>query len=426
MKKSRIIITLGKMKIYLGIFTAMLIMLPLSGCHAKSKIEPIVVEEENDTELAVDPTKRVLPKEFSKEAFSTAMSDDVITSTEDSSRVTLLAVGDNLIHLQVIESGEQKDGSYNYDHLYANIKNEISAADIAVINQETILGGDDFSYSGYPNFNSPTEIGDAIINAGFDVVLQATNHTMDMGYKGIENTLAYWDKHPDIKTLGINESEEESEQINIIEKNGIKIAMLNYTYGLNGYHLPDGMPYLVNILDKEKMSEDIKKAEEQADFTIVFPHWGTEYSYVPDKTQDALTQCFYDNGVDLVIGSHPHVLEPVDWIETTPGHRMLVYYSLGNYMSYQKEAPRMLGGMASVTITKDTSGTYISDSSIIPIVTHYENGPADYNYAIYELDDYTSELAKLHGVSEIAQDGPFTYEGICNLANEVLGSWYPE
>lgn len=346
-------------------------------------------------------------------------------TADDTSSLTLLAVGDNLIHIQVIESGEQEDGTYNYDHLYTNFKQEISEADIAVINQETILGGDQFPYSGYPNFNSPEEIGDAVINAGFDVVLQATNHTMDMGLNGVLNTFDFWDKHPEITVLGINRSEEEREQIKIVEKNGIKLALLNYTFSLNGYTVPKDMPYLVNMLDKGKMAADIEKAEQLADFTIVFPHWGTEYVYEPTNAQENLTSFFYEQGVDLVIGTHPHVLEPVEWIEDNSEHRMLVYYSLGNFISYQREAPRMLGGIANVTITKDDEGTYISDSSITPIVTHYENGPADYHYALYELDDYSEALAKVHGVSDLAQNGPITYQDTLELAKEVLGSWYP-
>ncbi|MHB8128198.1 MAG: DUF4846 domain-containing protein [Mobilitalea sp.] len=352
-----------------------------------------------------------------------AMSDKVLTTTEvDKTQVTLLAVGDNLIHIEVVKSGKQEDGTYNYDQLYSNLKEEISSADIAVINQETILGGDDFAYSGYPNFNSPTEIGDAIINAGFDVVLHATNHTMDKGLKAVNNTFAYWEQNPEITVLGINETFEESEQIPIVEKNGIKLAMLNYTYSLNGYSLPEDKPYLVNMLDKEKMSEDIKKAEASADFTIVFPHWGTEYEYVASVAQKELTAFFYEQGVDLVIGTHPHVLEPVEWIETNEDHRMLIYYSLGNFISYQKEAPRMLGGMANITITKDANGTYISTAAITPIVTHYGQGPS--GFSIYKLTDYNKELAVIHGVLDVVKRGPFTYQGTYDLAKLILGSWF--
>ncbi len=371
-------------------------------------------------------TSPELPVSADAQIFADSIAPTTSNASEDTrSSLTLLAVGDNLIHIEVVKSGKQADGSYNYDHLYSNLKEEISAADLAVVNQETILGGEDFRYSGYPNFNSPAQIGDALINAGFDIVLHATNHTMDMGLKGVENTLAYWRSHPEITVLGINESEEASRQIPIIEKNGIKLAMLNYTYGLNGYSMPKNKPYLVNILNKKKMAKDLEQAEALADFTIVFPHWGSEYVYSPTSMQRELTEFYYEHGVDLVIGAHPHVIEPVEWFETDGSHRMLVYYSLGNFMSYQKEAPRMLGAMAKVTITKDGTGTYISDSSVTPIVTHYENGPADYHYAIYKLEDYTPELALVHGVSGIAKNGAMDYQTILGLAKKVLSPWIP-
>ncbi|HPU63066.1 MAG TPA: DUF4846 domain-containing protein [Mobilitalea sp.] len=343
---------------------------------------------------------------------------------ENKSSITLLAVGDNLIHIEVVQSGMQSDGTYNYDHLYDEMKDEIMGADIAVVNQETILGGKELIYSGYPAFNSPTEIGDALVGAGFDVILHATNHTMDKGAKGVLNTLEFWDKYPEITVLGINKSREDRDKIPVIEKNGIKIAMLNYTYGLNGYKLPADMPYLVNLLNKEEMEKDIKQARQEADFVIVFPHWGTEYVYEPVQAQKDLVEFFYNLKVDLVIGTHPHVLQPVEWIDSDPDHRMLVFYSLGNFLSYQKEAPRMLGGMAYITITKDLSNTYISNAKITPIVTHYEHGPSDYNYGIYKLSEYTAEMGRKHGVSDIAKQGKFTYEETVSLAKNVLKEWY--
>jgi poly-gamma-glutamate synthesis protein (capsule biosynthesis protein) len=347
-----------------------------------------------------------------------------VQGSDEYKQVTLLAVGDNLIHIEVVQSGKQEDGTYSFDHLYDEIKEEIMAADIAVINQETILGGKALNYSGYPAFNSPTEIGDSLVEAGFDVMLHATNHTMDKGLKGVNNTFEHWDTYPDITILGINKTEEDRSKIPIVEMNGIKIAMLNYTYGLNGYKVPNGMPYLVNMLDRKEMKKDIKKAREEADFVIVYPHWGTEYVYKPIESQKDLVNFYYELGVDLIIGSHPHVLQPVEWITSDSEHKMLVFYSLGNFLSYQKEPARMLGGIALVTITKDDTDTYISDAAITPIVTHYEHGPADYNYGIYKLSDYNSELGDIHGVSDIATQGDFSYEETLRTARKVLGSWY--
>ena len=343
-----------------------------------------------------------------------------------SNEVTFLAVGDNLVHIEVIKSGIKQDGTLDYRHLFQNLKPDFMTADIAVINQETILGGKEFAYTGYPAFNSPIEIGEAIVDAGFDVILHANNHTLDKGVKAVRNTFNFWKQYPEITVLGINETKEQQLTIPIVEKNGIRLAMLNYTFSLNGYKMPDDMPFLVNMLDKKKMEEDIKKAKEISDFIIVFPHWGDEYVYEASKEQKKLTEFFYTLGVDLVIGTHPHVLQPVEWVELSNSHRMLVYNSLGNYVSYQREAPRMLGGMAQLTIKKDSSGTCIKDYQITPIVTHYENGPTDYHYGVYKLSEYTKEQALRHGVNDLARNGLFTYQGTKDLARQVLKNLYTE
>lgn len=163
------------------------------------------------------------------------------TPTPAPRQVTLLAVGDDLVHGSTLNGGLQEDGTYDFNGFYRHLKDEISAADIAIINQETILGGAEFEYVGYPCFNTPDAMGDAIVNAGFDVVLHATNHTMDKGAKGVENCINFWKTaHPEITLLGIYDSPEAQNTVAVVEKNGIRIAMLNYTYGLNGIPLPQG------------------------------------------------------------------------------------------------------------------------------------------------------------------------------------------
>lgn len=344
------------------------------------------------------------------------------TASEDTKEVKelkLIAVGDNLIHTQVIKSGQKKNGTYNYDHLFENIKPDIEAADIAVINQETILGGKAIGYSGYPRFNSPTEIGDAIVKAGFNVVQHATNHAMDKGEEGLQKTIDYWKKQKSIAVLGVHETKEEQDRITIIEKNGIKIAMLNYTYSLNGLPLPSNRNYMVDMLDEEKVRQDIKRAREEADFVIVFPHWGTEYVFTATKMQRRWTRLFSELGVDLVVGTHPHVIEPVEWIKRDDGHKMLVYYSLGNYVSAQAEYPRMLGGMAEVTIEKrEGQRAHIKDASFTPLATHYTKSYE--GYGVYKLSEYTDELAENHG---LASKG-LTKEAFTKLSKEVLSNWY--
>lgn len=337
--------------------------------------------------------------------------------------INIVAVGDDLIHTQIIDDAKQTNGKYNFDNLFKNVKDDIKSADISIINQETILSTKKLGYTGYPLFGSPTSVGTAIYKAGFDVVLHATNHSMDKGYDGIKNTLDFWKKYKDIKVVGIYDSKESSDEICIVERENIKVAILNYTFSLNGLSTPKGKSYLVNILNKNDMKKDIAKAKKLADIVIVCPHWGTEYVYKPTSYQEDLVDFFYDNKVDIVIGTHPHVIEPVKWIqEKNNTHKMLVYYSLGNFISSQDEVPRMLGGMANIQITKSNGKVYISDASITPLVTHYETG-IDKHFTTYKLSDYTEKLANKHGI-RYRTSSKFSIDVLENLCSDVLGKWY--
>ena len=340
----------------------------------------------------------------------------------------IMMVGDMLMHSRIIDSGLKADGSYNFDHLFKNVTNYIQEADIAIVNQETIMGGPELGYSGYPRFNSPYELADAEVKAGFNVILHATNHTTDKGKEAVLNCMNYWDtKYPEIAYLGINKTQEEQDNnIFVFEQNGIKVAMLNYTYVLNGNRMPEDMPYLVNLMTKgvseKRIIADIKKAEELADFTIVCPHWGTEYKLTVSSTQEYWTKIFLENGVDLVMGAHPHVIEPIEWVKDDNGNQMLVYYSLGNYVNGTSSegsgvTNRMVGGIADVTIGRNEAGeVVILENSVKPIVCHIAEGEA---YTVYFLEDYTEELAKENRI--LKQDPEFS-KALCEqLVNQVWG-----
>lgn len=342
--------------------------------------------------------------------------------TPDSS-VTISMVGDVLLHEKVSDSGKMDDGSYNYDHLFANVKTDIENADISIVNQEVILGGREMGLSGYPSFNGAFEVGDAIAGAGFDIVLHATNHTIDRGSRAVKNCMEFWDtKHPQIAVLGINSSAEEQQNIYIRTENGIKIAFLNYTYGTNGIPLPADMPYCVNILEEKKLRQDIALAEELADFTVVLPHWGTEYILEPDNSQKYWTQVMFECGVDLVIGTHPHVIEPVEMIENDD-HSMLVYYSIGNFINSTAQsgkgiANRMVGAIANVKIDRsEDENVDIIDYGVTPIVTHVLTGSG--KITTYKLSDYTDELASQNEI--VSSDPSFSLNYCENLVNEVFG-----
>ncbi|MCD7739026.1 MAG: CapA family protein, partial [Lachnospiraceae bacterium] len=295
--------------------------------------------------------------------------------------VTLRAVGDDLIHSGFYNYARAAGCDYSF--MFENVSDVISEADIAVINQETIFVNDPSQYSAYPLFGSPTGIGDALIEAGFDVVQLATNHCLDKGLTGISDTVNYF-SDKDVLAIGIYMDEESASEIPLMEKNGITFAFLNYTYGTNGLAMPNS--YCVNTFsDEEKVRDDIRRARQLADIVVVLPHWGTEYTYQPDSFQEKWTEIFLEEGVDIVIGTHPHVVQPYEMLTGEDGHQMLVYYSLGNFISYQDEMERMLGGMADITITiSDDSVSYEYD--LVPLVTYIHSGVGTTTYFLSDYD----------------------------------------
>ncbi|MCR5179321.1 MAG: CapA family protein, partial [Lachnospiraceae bacterium] len=348
------------------------------------------------------------------------LSTHSVVRAEVSGEVSLVMVGDVLMHMPVVNAGKQADGSLDYDVLFEEFKDDIESADIAIVNQETILGGEELMITGYPSFNSPYEVGDAEVRAGFDVILQGSNHALDRSAKGIFNCLGYWEeKHPGIEVLGIHDSAEDQNRICVIEKNGIRISILNYTYGTNGIQMPSGMGYLVDYLSEARVRTDIRRAGELSDFIVVCPHWGTEYKLGISDQQEKWTDIFLSEGVDLVIGTHPHVIEPVVWKTDGDGHKMLVYYSLGNFVNSTSGTGegvmnRMLGGMAQVCIKKDPGErAYVAGSGVIPVVCHLEEN----SVKAYHIKDYSNELAQRNRIR--LQDPDFSYQSVRNLARNV-------
>lgn len=339
--------------------------------------------------------------------------------------VDILMVGDILLHENVQESGKLADGTYNYDHLFAHVAKDVQAADIAIANQEVILGGKEIGLYGYPNFNGPYEVGDALAKAGFNVILHATNHTLDRGKTALLNCMNFWKTaHSDVAVLGIFETQEAYDNdIYVYEKDGLRIAILNYTYGTNGMPTPADMPFAVAMLEEEKVISDLEKANEIADFVVVCPHWGTEYQHAQSKEQEAFAKLFLEHGVDLVLGTHPHYIQPVEMLTGEDGRQMLVYYSLGNFINSTGEsgrgtADRMIGGMAKITVAKKESGeAYIKDYGVEPLVTQLLYGTQE--ITTYKLSDYTEELALQNRIRE--KDSVFSLEFCQELCREVFG-----
>lgn len=342
----------------------------------------------------------------------------------EANTVHLVAVGDNLIHEHIYQSTDTSQPVWNYDYLYTNIKDDIVSADLAAVNQECIFVANHSNVSAYPSFGSPTEIGDALVNAGFDIVEHATNHAFDKGTSAINETLDYWkSNHPDIKVLGIHDSQESADTITTITCKDITFSLLNYTSTINGEEYDAVPSYMIDFLRSEKVTADVAKAKEAGDMVIAFLHTGEEYSTEPNQDQKNFLQLLLSQGVDIAICSHSHVLQNYETLTDDQGNEMLVYYSLGNFISTQKQPECLLGGMADITITRDpqTSELSISDSQLIPLVTHYNYEKNE--YSVYKLEDYSEELAGEHSVHEETSE-PFTLESLKQQFHNVLAQQY--
>ena len=348
---------------------------------------------------------------------------------EQPAYVSLISIGDMLMHPPVSALAIQPDGSYDYRFIFEPIQPFIDQADIAIVNNEVPFGGNEIGLQDYPLFNVVTELGDEEVRAGFDVVLCATNHVLDQNVAGLENTMNYWKQHPQVTVLGVHETEEDQYKIKIVEKNGIRIAMFNYTYGINSYGVPKDRPYLVDLLreeDKEKIRAELEQAEKEADFTIVFPHWGYEYHLVENDDQRNWATFFTECGADLIIGTHPHVLQPVRAITSPNGNQSLCYYSVGNYISAQDETFSVLGGMPKITLEADDEGTRIVANDIQYFVTHYDANIGTPHVVL--LENYTQEEASRHGivVNNLPGNGynvyyPFSVDMLHRIVAQVEG-----
>jgi poly-gamma-glutamate capsule biosynthesis protein CapA/YwtB (metallophosphatase superfamily) len=283
-------------------------------------------------------------------------------ANQSNEKISLLFLGDIMGHDEQIWSAENREThTYNYDDVFQYIKDEISEADIAIANFEVTLAGS--PYSGYPTFSSPAPLAAACITAGIDVFATANNHAADRGKKGILSTIYRLD------SLGIAHTGTFSDPAArdtlypmIIEKNGFSLALLNYTYATNGITVPP--PVIVNMLERNTVTSDIEKAKSKnPDAIILFLHWGTEYDTVPSKTQTDLAEYFFSRGVDMIIGSHPHVLQRMEWTKSETGMKdRIVVYSMGNYVSNQRRTRTDGGAMVRIELTKEVDSLYISDA----------------------------------------------------------------
>ena len=341
----------------------------------------------------------------------------------DDNSITILGVGDNLAHEQVFLTASTGSG-YDFRPFYKNIKPFITSADLATVNQETPLATALGSASGYPHFNTPTEMGDALIDAGFDVANMGNNHMFDMGVDGAYVTREYWDEQ-NIPCIGFYYGYDDLFDFRIVEKNGIKVAFLSFVEMTND-ELPSSYSAIVVYMnDPDLVRSMIEEAKEKADVVVVHAHWGDENTDVTNDYVYNEAQKLVDWGADIVFGNHSHVLQDlVTLTRESDGQKCPVIYSLGNFFSAQKVRDQLVSGMRNVQVTKDPSGKVKPTAmGFLPIVTHY-TGDRE-NLALYPLNMYSDELALMHGTATVSTDGqPMSMDYIENLLEKHIPAQY--
>jgi len=333
--------------------------------------------------------------------------------------VILMAVGDNLIHKPLIDQARERAGGNGYDFtkFYEGVRSLIARADLAVINQESILASDVAAPSSYPMFCTPTQCGDAVYSLGFRAVLTANNHVLDKGAKGILASLDYWDSKRGVVTFGSYRNEAEFNTPRTMEVNGVTFAFTGATYGYNGLQFPQGSEIIAPLVeDEDRLRRAVEAGKQAADVMVVALHWGIEDSQTVTDQQRALARKLVDWGADIILGTHPHVLQTMEFIEKSDGGRAFVAYSLGNFLSGQAQAPNLIGGVIELTVVKDGNNISVKAPRFHPVITHYGTGFG--NVRLIAWPDYTPALAASHGVR--GYDSRFGYTYIENLLRKTI------
>jgi len=302
---------------------------------------------------------------------------EIMTTT-----ASLSAIGDILIHDRVYQPAQIADGKYDFTPNLEHVQSLLSDADITIANQESMIGGTEIGLSSYPSFNSPYEVGEVLKDSGIDLVTIANNHTLDRGEKAIQSAISHWNQMG-IPYTGAFLSEEDKKNIRTIEKNGIIFSFLAYTYGTNGIETPKDKPYLVNRIEEKNIEQDILKARAISDVVVVSLHFGKEYERLPNEEQKQLAFKTANAGADIIIGHHPHVLQPMEWIEREDGKRSFVAYSLGNFFTGQNGDYKDIGGVLKINVEKklENGEIELKEPSFIPTFVSED-------YYVYPLEQY--------------------------------------
>lgn len=343
---------------------------------------------------------------------------------------SFIAVGDNLIHESIYKQANMRVNykGYNFEPAYSNILPFVYFADFAFINQETLILPSQYKPSTYPRFGSPAELGDFLVKSGFNMFSIANNHMLDKEEQGLFDSIKYWEAKTEetgnkIVVSGGFKNEEDLYKVRLIERNGITLSLIAFTTTLNGLRLPPKsiLKLLLDTNEKE-IKALIEESKKQSDLVIVSAHWGEEYKTQPNEKQKEYAQKLADWGADVIIGTHPHVLQPIEEIKAADGRNVLVAYSLGNFISAQNQGNRLIGGMLSFNIEKDldTGKTEIYNIALTPLITQYETGFK--NISVYHLGLYSPNQARNHGVKKYTAS--FNYNYILNNTKKIIDEKY--
>lgn len=291
---------------------------------------------------------------------------------------TMAAIGDVMCHnTQYKDAYNSETGEYDFSYVYDNIKSYIQDADISVANLETTFAGEERGYSNYPTFNSPDSLAYSLKDLGIDVVSTAGNHALDTGFSGLSRTIDVLDE-ANLAHTGTFKTKEDQEKILFQEVKGVKIAFINYAYGTNGIQVPSGKDFCVNLIDKDLIQKHIETAKaENADIIVACMHWGIEYKTTANSEQEELADFLFKNGVDIILGTHPHVLEQMEkrtvTLENGETKKGFVIYSLGNFVCDQNAENTRTSIILNLEITKHTDGNVTVDKTDYTPIYMYKN-----------------------------------------------------
>lgn len=351
-----------------------------------------VIETENDTEPLPVPTKKV----------------------------SFIGAGDNIVYYGNVRDAascaEENGRTYNFAPTYSSVRTLIEEADIAFINQETLMCGHGYAFSYYPRFNGPQDLGFDLQEIGFDVVNIANNHMLDKGADGLTATIDFWNSMDGITLIGGYKSPEDYAEPRIISMEDVQIAFLSYTFMTNGLVLPSTSSLAIPYPDDETVISQLARARELADYIIVSVHWGEENIFTPNEEQRSFASLLAEHGADAIIGHHPHVIQPIEWIDRPDGGKTLCVYSLGNFMAEMSRDYNMLGGFISFDIV--VTGETVSTENVLFTPTVYYFTTSFYQNHIYPLADFTEELAASHGLAYYGRT--ITVQGIRSYLNKTI------